>query len=356
MKTGQTLLRSLSARLNLVRPIYAHYGVTHRCNMQCRMCVVWKSGCKETELTIPQVTELAGALYDAGVRMITLGGGEPFMRKDISELVNMFARKRMEIRLLTNGIGLSDDAITSVVRSGIKHVSVSLDTLDPALEKEIYNGKDVWDEIVFTMKRFRELLNDPASTPIMNVCVCRSNLAELPELVQFAAQKGFYCSFVPISLSASEDTSDGFAAVAPELAIPESEFPLVEKIYAQLLEMKKHGAPIANSSRFLRDSATYIKTGVTGWKCDAGRLYLSVSPEGNISICHQFPSFSRADKLVETINSPYGKEKMTNERDSCDGCMRPCWAEVTHAMRHLPSSYEAFMMTRKRQNNLNSTL
>ena len=24
-------------------PVYAHYGITHRCNLTCKMCGIWKS-------------------------------------------------------------------------------------------------------------------------------------------------------------------------------------------------------------------------------------------------------------------------------------------------------------------------
>jgi len=340
---------ALAARLGRARPIYAHYGVTHRCTMRCRMCVVWRDGDRATELTLPQVGRLAGELARAGVRMVALGGGEPFVRKDLPGIVAAFAGAGAEVRVLTNGVGLDDARVDEVVAAGMRHVSISLDTLDPAKERDIYGGQDVWHDIVASMRRFRARLRTPPSVPVMNVCVSRMNLGELPDLVAFAAREGFFCSFVPVSLSPSEADSDGFAAVAPDLAVRPADHARLDAAYAALLDAKRRGAPIANSSRFLRDSREFLRTGRTRWACDAGTLYLSIGPQGGVSICHRFPPLAAHDApdLAGRILDAAARREARRLRGACPGCMRPCWAEVTHAVHDLRSSVEAFRLARR---------
>ena len=146
-RTAQAF-RVLSARLGFYRPVYAHYGVTHRCNMRCRMCDVWKTGDAETELQLPQIERLAANLKKAGVRSVALGGGEPFVRKDLEGIVRAFAWRGFEVRLLTNGIALAPDRIARVISAGVRHASVSLDSMDA--KRRCYGGKDVWG-VVATM-------------------------------------------------------------------------------------------------------------------------------------------------------------------------------------------------------------
>ena len=31
-------------------PVYAHFGVTHRCNLTCKMCGIWRYGNAKEEL------------------------------------------------------------------------------------------------------------------------------------------------------------------------------------------------------------------------------------------------------------------------------------------------------------------
>ena len=40
-------------------PVYAHFGVTHRCNLTCKMCGIWRYGNAKEELSIAEVTEVA---------------------------------------------------------------------------------------------------------------------------------------------------------------------------------------------------------------------------------------------------------------------------------------------------------
>lgn len=343
LRTLELGMRVALAKAGVMRPIYAHYGVTHRCNMRCRMCVVWKDGNRGEELSVEAIRPMARELVRAGVRMVALGGGEPTVRQDLPGIVSAFAEPGADVRLLTNGIQLSDELIASVIQAGARHVSISLDTLDPAKEKDIYGGQDVWDRIVDTMRRFRRLLKTPPSIPIMNVCVSRLNLSELGRLVEFAVKEGFFCSFVPIALSPSESASDGFAAFAPELAIRPADHPQVIAAYGELLRLKRAGAPIANSSRFLRDSLEFLVSGRCAWKCDAGQLYFSVSPRGEISVCHHFKPVAMFDtaELARRLTSPEVRRLAAEQMRGCPGCMRPCWAEVSHAVHDWPTAWEA---------------
>ncbi|NLE66812.1 MAG: radical SAM protein [Lentisphaerae bacterium] len=343
----------LSVALSVVKawtgrpaPVYAHYGVTHRCNMRCRMCAVWKSGSAAAELTVAQAGRLARGLWAAGVRSIALGGGEPSVRRDLPELVAAFSGLGMDVRLLTNGVQVSYELIDELALAGLRHVSVSLDSLEPSKERDIYGGRDVWHEIVDSIRGFRMKLPSRRSMHVINVCVSRLNLDELPALVSFARSLGVLCSFVPITLAADENDSDGFAAAAPDMAIRPADFDRVDQAYSSLLQLKGAGAGIANSSRFLKDSRVYLKTGRMPWRCDAGRLYLSISPDGGISMCHRFPPFARfSDQdLGARMMEPGLRKEFRARRRGCPGCMRPCWAEATHLFGNPVSALEALRL------------
>jgi len=351
MTTLEQLRCVVEARLGRKRPIYAHYGVTHRCNMRCRMCVVWKSANRDGELSVEQAGELARNLWSAGVRAVAIGGGEPFVRTDLPELVAAFSGAGMEVRVLTNGIGITEDRAAAVVAAGLRHVSISLDTTDPRKEQAIYDGHDVWGDILASMRLFRALLPARGSAPVMNVCVSRLNLDELPDLVALAEREGFLCSFVPIALAEDEAQSDGFAGVAPDLAVRPEDHTSLAVSYDTLIRLKREGAPIANSTRFLRNSRDHLLSGLCPWDCDAGALYLSVSPAGGISICHRFPPIAHFDDtdLATRLRSAAFRDETRRRRAACPGCMRPCWAEVTHAMHDLPSGVEAWRLLRRKR-------
>ncbi|MBT7760362.1 MAG: hypothetical protein HN732_23735 [Rhodospirillaceae bacterium] len=53
--TARNYARILAAAATRKLPVYAHYGITHRCNLTCKMCGIWRYGKKDEELTLDQV-------------------------------------------------------------------------------------------------------------------------------------------------------------------------------------------------------------------------------------------------------------------------------------------------------------
>jgi MoaA/NifB/PqqE/SkfB family radical SAM enzyme len=40
-------------------PVYAHFGITHRCNLTCKMCGIWRYGNKKEELNLDEIGQIA---------------------------------------------------------------------------------------------------------------------------------------------------------------------------------------------------------------------------------------------------------------------------------------------------------
>ena len=89
--------------------------LTARCNLRCAYCYFFGNDAVEY-LDLPtgvwlSFFEECGRL---GVMDMTLAGGEPFMRKDLKELLNGIVRNCMRFALLSNG-GLIDDEIAGFI-------------------------------------------------------------------------------------------------------------------------------------------------------------------------------------------------------------------------------------------------
>jgi len=73
--------------------------LTYRCNAKCSMCDVWRNPTKTREETTVQDL----ARLPSGFRFINLTGGEPFVRVDIEEIVDVLHPKTGRIVISTNG-------------------------------------------------------------------------------------------------------------------------------------------------------------------------------------------------------------------------------------------------------------
>ena len=125
-------------------------SVTDRCNFRCRYCMPREVFGPDFEflprdqiLTFEEIARLAGLFAGMGVRKLRLTGGEPTLRADLPALVAQLreAAPDADIALTTNGSLLTRLA-RPLADAGLDRVTVSLDTLDDAIFREM-NDVDV---------------------------------------------------------------------------------------------------------------------------------------------------------------------------------------------------------------------
>ena len=345
-------------------PVYAHFGVTHRCNLTCKMCGIWRYGNAKEELSIEEVTEVAQRMKRLGVVQVSLGGGEPFAREDLADLVHCFVKEGLNTRVLTNGIGINKKQLDQMLDFGVRNFSISLDSLYPERFDYICEYEGAWDEAVQTMIHIgRRLHGVRGALPTINCVVSNLNLEELPDIVRFAKDIGFAVSLLPIELLGT--AKDGvqnwearFIRHRPEMGLHSQDSPAkvrqrVDRAYDQIIRMKREGWPILNSSKYLESSRQYLKTGrFPAEGCDAGKLYFSISPNGQFTICHrtkhQYVSFLDPG-FEEFFRSAAYERTRLMEAGSCEGCMRACWIDTSAMFRHVQGFFETAQLSLKQR-------
>jgi cyclic pyranopterin phosphate synthase len=114
-------------------------SVTDRCNFRCRYCMPRERFGKDHAflpraelLTFEELARVVG-LLNGTLRKVRLTGGEPLLRKDLPDLVQMLAKGvGLPIALTTNGVLLPQFA-EALARAGLERLTVSLDALDKAV-------------------------------------------------------------------------------------------------------------------------------------------------------------------------------------------------------------------------------
>jgi radical SAM protein with 4Fe4S-binding SPASM domain len=85
----------------LSAPTTVHLSLTETCNLDCPACYVVKS--EELPLDTPQVEQLISELAEMKVFQLAIGGGEPFLRKDLGHLVRYARQRGLVPNVTTNG-------------------------------------------------------------------------------------------------------------------------------------------------------------------------------------------------------------------------------------------------------------
>jgi len=126
---------------------YLRISVTDRCNLRCTYCMP-PEGVPLVEhceiLTFDEIDEFTRVAVSNGVYKVRITGGEPLVRKGITELVRRLASIEgiTDLSMTTNGQLLSKYA-GELAEAGLMRINISLDTTDPDKYREITRGGDI---------------------------------------------------------------------------------------------------------------------------------------------------------------------------------------------------------------------
>lgn len=112
----------------MTNPITCVWETTMACNMRCKHC---GSICKEAlpgELTTEQAIKFVDDCSDMNMQWISVSGGEPFMRKDLIEIIRHAIVKGIGINIITNGWFINEEVARQLgdIGSGVR-VMISLE-------------------------------------------------------------------------------------------------------------------------------------------------------------------------------------------------------------------------------------
>lgn len=133
------------------------FETTNACNLKCQMCP--HSEGMVTNLGFASL-ELAKKLLDDLEQFSSVNGkpklsfhitGEPFLNKDLLEIILMFSQKEYYTFLHTNGILIKD--VKAVVDSGLSEIVFSYECYDEQIYRS-FRGNEYFHEIEKTIKEF----------------------------------------------------------------------------------------------------------------------------------------------------------------------------------------------------------
>ncbi len=282
------LARSLITKTS---PAYVQFYITARCNLACEQCNIIYADANAQEMTIDQIRLMAENLAAIGVCVILLIGGEPFVRKDLPEIVKAFTENGIHVRMQTNGLA-TRQALEECVRNGAHDISISLDSLRPELQDTINGGfRKSWERAINSVSVINDIFPENGTAFFNNVLMPR-NLHDIQDVIRFASAIGWGVSVVPVHVS-TPDKPRGFQTFDDEAVVtfPKERYAEVKKAVEHLKSLRKSGLNLYDSDEYLDDVYRFVAKEPLQWRrrnnnvCDSPNLYFAIAPNGNLKVC-----------------------------------------------------------------------
>ncbi|MBV6417807.1 MAG: GTP 3',8-cyclase [Steroidobacteraceae bacterium] len=151
------ITRAREPRDTLARPMRdLRISVMDRCNFRCPYCMPREKYhdsyrfLKTAErLSFDEIVRLARLFAALGVRKLRITGGEPLLRANLADLVGELTALTGidDVALTTNGVLLSKYA-SELKAAGLARVTVSLDSIEPAIFRRLCGGFDELEAVL----------------------------------------------------------------------------------------------------------------------------------------------------------------------------------------------------------------
>lgn len=307
------------------RPMAAYLNLTERCNLKCIFCEL---GARENidsgnELSSQEICRIVKELSDWGVDNIFLGGGEPFMRQDLWDILEYTASGNIVIRqILTNGILL--DGLTlhqiSILKRSVKTLSISLDSQDPQLHDYIRGRSGGFAKI----KRFLENRDDgsPPEVYITSV-ITKDTYKGMPELVRFASCYNVnHIGFQPVNFYSNYPHHKAIENKDRFLLSGEEEIKQLQEAVERAISISralKVSTNLRFISFFIKNYFLLARTGryffdglINNFICSNVFNHICIDSRGNLLMCNLLP---KTDNIINKDLKEAWRQNALNMRE-----------------------------------------
>lgn len=312
-----------------MKPGFCCFGITDRCMLRCKMCYKWKDDIyvkdPQDSPTIQQWNQSVADLAEM-VEFpfeLDIGGGEALMFDGVLDVVRFSVDKGFNASIASNGYLIDEDTAKRVADSGLKSISLSLDSMKEETHDYLRGVKGVYrrvmDAIGYLHKYRKEIY--------INLCCVfyEINQEEILELVEWANQDerigttNFMAAMQPNNTPLEANWWQGqYRFIWPKN--PERTVAIIQEIIDLKRKGYKIGNPISQLMAFqsyYRDPNKFVKRK----QCNLDRCVL-VSSVGDIYLCYEFERLGniKKDRLIDVWFS----EKADKVRNDIARCTKNC--------------------------------
>ena len=182
-------------------------SLTTKCNLKCFYCHNEGQEYSHEEMTPNEIGYILKIASSLGIKSVKFTGGEPLLRNDIVEIVEIASKYMEDVSITTNGTLLAPIA-KKLKEDGLNRINISMDTIDRGKYKEI-TGYDLLENVINGIKKSIKAGLNPVKVNI----VALFPLNETMETVKFVWKLNAIPQIIePINFENSIDEIEDYIA------------------------------------------------------------------------------------------------------------------------------------------------
>lgn len=288
--------------------LHATIIVTYRCNARCNMCCAWKNPSKSGDEIKPRVVEKLPEMFFANIT-----GGEPFVRRDLPEFVEILRKKSKRIVINTNGF-FTDRIISLCKKYPEIGIRLSIEGLSEANDT-IRGIPEGFDRSIKTLFELREMgMKDIG----LNITVQDLNCKDLIYLYHLAYALGYEFASTTLHNSHYFHKLDNLIKNKEEVI---TEFEKLIKLLLRSRKIKEWFRAYFNYGLI-----NYIRGNKRLLPCEMGTNGFFVDPWGDILPCNGMDKKQSMGNLKEqSWEEIWNSKRAEDVRQLVKNCPKNCW-------------------------------
>lgn len=288
-------------------PVSGSFELTPRCSLNCKMCYIRMTPEQMkplgSELTLSQWINIARQAREQGLTFLLLTGGEPFLRKDIFDLMAELNSMGILVDINSNGTLIDDDLVEKLLKNPPSKVNITLYGASRETYESLCGDGSAFDRVIQGI----DLLRSAGILVCLNATLTPDNAHEVETLNDFAVSRGLVLRTTGYVIPPSRRGALENAYRLPPREAGELSF-RSQLLYHGESTMKQR----AMSQLIGEDCYHETEEGIT---CLAGRSQFWITWNGNLLPCGMLPQIS---------------EKLSGDN------FRDAWMKINHMVRHIP--------------------
>ena len=296
--------------------------VTYRCNAHCQMCNTWQFPSKPEDEFSPELLKK----LPEGLGRVNITGGEPTLRKDLLQIVEILAPKAKRLEISTNGF-FTDRLVEVVKRHPEITVRISVEGL-PETNDRVRGIKNGFDHALRSYLRLREIGVKDLGFAVTIQDGNKDDLLDLYHLVEDLGAE--FAQAVP-------HNSYYFHKFDNEVADVDGVQQAIDGLIEALLKSKR---PKEWFRAYLnRGLSDHVAGNTRRLDCTAGSDIFFLDPFGEVYPCNG-RDLSMGNLNQESFDEIWNGEKAAAVRELVASCDAGCWmtgTAVPAMRRRLPA-------------------